>query len=217
METVYYTVRPKKLRKPKETGDLLFLVFVVICAALSVLATNVMAGPLHITQTAAKPKADNRVFAAPTIVIERKVIEAKTETKAETSETLTAPAPRYEITEAERTMLAQLVHQEAGNQCFEGKQGVAEVALRRREHPGFANSIEEIIFSPGQFAVAGTIAEATPSEEDFAAVDKAVLGDEPVIDDDVVFFNTSPENNRIYKKIQDHYFCREYPWWIGKW
>ncbi len=209
METVYYTIRPKKHRKQKDAGELLFLVFLVICSALSVFASNMMVGPLHITQTTAKPKADSRVFAAPTIVMERK--------KIETCENLTTPAPRYEITDAERTMLAKLVHQEAGNQCFEGKQGVAEVALRRREHPGFANSIEEIIFSAGQFAVAGTIAEAIPTEEDFAAVDKAVLGDEPVVEDDVVFFNTSPENDRIYRKIEDHYFCREYPWWIGKW
>lgn len=49
-------------------------------------------------------------------------------------------------------LLAQLVIAEAENQSELGKQLVADVVLNRVEHDSFPNSIEGVIFDPGQFS-----------------------------------------------------------------
>lgn len=48
-------------------------------------------------------------------------------------------------------ILTQLVHAEAGNQDLLGKRLVVDTVLNRVESPLFPDTIEEVIFQPGQF------------------------------------------------------------------
>lgn len=49
-------------------------------------------------------------------------------------------------------MLAAIIECEAGNQPYEGRLAVASVIINRMNNPRFANSISEVIYSPGQFS-----------------------------------------------------------------
>jgi len=55
-------------------------------------------------------------------------------------------------TASDLDMLAAIVECEAGNQPYEGRLAVASVVINRMKNPRFANSIAEVIYSPGQFS-----------------------------------------------------------------
>lgn len=75
-----------------------------------------------------------------------------------------------EVTESEIKMLAHLVKAEAGNQTFLGKQLVVDVVLNRMRSDKFPNTIEGVIYAPGQFACSGYFMNKKPSKEDYEAV-----------------------------------------------
>ncbi|NLO10001.1 MAG: cell wall hydrolase [Clostridiales bacterium] len=58
-----------------------------------------------------------------------------------------------DYTQEELKLLACLVHAEAGNQSYEGKLAVANVVLNRVKSSKYANTIEAVIYQPGQFTV----------------------------------------------------------------
>lgn len=108
-------------------------------------------------------------------------------------------------------LIAQLVQAEAGNQSFEGKCKVVDVILNRLEDPRFPNTVEEIIFAPGQFSVvrngAWEKAAYNMTEEDYAAV---VYEMEMHSDKDVLYFNCGDYvsgTTHLYK-CGDHYFSK---------
>lgn len=105
-------------------------------------------------------------------------------------------------------LLRRCVQAEAGNQCLEGKQAVANVVLNRVNHAAFPGSVYDVIMQPGQFGVVsnGSINSVTPDVDTYEAVDMALQG-LSVIPSDYVYFNTSP-NGADPIQIQDHYFCR---------
>ena len=59
-----------------------------------------------------------------------------------------------DYTQEELKLLACLVHAEAGDQSYEGKLAVANVVLNRVKSRKYANTIEAVIYQPGQFTVA---------------------------------------------------------------
>lgn len=122
---------------------------------------------------------------------------------------------RYDtITDEERDLIAGIVWLEAGNQPFEGQQAVAEVILNRRAAENFPDTIAGVIHQedPVQFTTAKNLAIAQPGEEQYEAVEAALTG-EAVVDWDVVYFGRSPQNDNLFAKIGDHYFCRQYDWY----
>ncbi|OAO81835.1 cell wall hydrolase [Anoxybacillus flavithermus] len=66
-------------------------------------------------------------------------------------ETLRIPQP---ISQADKDLLARLVHAEAKGEPFAGKVAVATVVLNRVDHPNFPNTIREVIYdrSGGYYA-----------------------------------------------------------------
>lgn len=71
------------------------------------------------------------------------------------------------------TLLAQLVHAEAGNQSLLGKRYVVDVVLNRVESSRFKEStIKDVIYAPNQFTPArnGSLTKMVPTEEDYEAV-----------------------------------------------
>lgn len=59
-------------------------------------------------------------------------------------------------------LLALLAYAEAGNQGLRGMQLVCDVVMNRVDSPRFPNTVEEVIYQPGQFSVVtnGALEEA---------------------------------------------------------
>lgn len=70
----------------------------------------------------------------------------------------------------ELKLLACLVHAEAGDQSYEGKLAVANVVLNRMKSSKYPNSIDAIIYQPGQFTVAksGSLAKQLNKYESYS-------------------------------------------------
>lgn len=108
-------------------------------------------------------------------------------------------------------LLARLIHAEAGNQDLTGKKYVADVVLNRVASPQFPDTIEEVIFQPGQFSVVnnGALEDArkTVTAEDYEAA-ISELTDQ--IDYEILFFdcNGYPIYGTPAFKHGGHYFTR---------
>lgn len=95
-----------------------------------------------------------------------------------------------EIVLGEMELLAQLVQAEAGNQSLEGKRLVVDVVLNRVADPRFPDTVEEVIFQPGQFSVVnnGAFEKAAwhMEDSDYAAV---AIEYEMHTNEEVLYFN----------------------------
>ena len=103
------------------------------------------------------------------------------------------------------SLLYSLVQAEAGNQDLDGCRLVADVVLNRIDSEKFPNTMEEVIYAPGQFSVikngAFKKAQGKISEKVVQAVDMELSGKR--LNYDVLYFNNS--NNGGWK-YGDHYF-----------
>lgn len=130
-----------------------------------------------------------------------------------------ARAARYvniKMTDEEMTELASIVFLEAGNQSMEGQQAVVEVIFNRVLHPEFPNTVHDVLHQGEnsgipQFSTIYAIHTASPVQEQYDAIYGALYGD-TILDADVVFFSQSGENSRVWGRIGNHTFCREYVW-----
>ncbi len=111
------------------------------------------------------------------------------------------------ITENERELLAKATYLEAGNQSMTGQRAVVEVILNRVMDDKFPDTIEAVLYQPGQFTTAPNLASATPSEEQYRAVDLTLETSTPILEPYVLLFATNiPDWQTKYEKIGAHYF-----------
>jgi len=120
------------------------------------------------------------------------------------------------MTDEERRELAAVVYLEAGNQPADGQQAVAEVVLNRAISEDFPGTVHDVLHqgegtSMPQFSTAGDIDSTEPPQTAYEAVDAALYG-ESSLPDEVVYFSSSGENDRVWGKIGDHVFCYGYEW-----
>ena len=101
----------------------------------------------------------------------KRIADAEKKKEVETSSTSQGSQP------ASSYLLAQLVESEATGEPYVGKVAVAEVVLNRVRDSGFPNSIEGVIYQPGQFQVVsnGRI-NMTPTQESINASNEALAG-----------------------------------------
>lgn len=116
----------------------------------------------------------------------------------------------------ERRELAEVISLEAGNQCAEGQQAVAEVILNRVISPEFPDTVHDVLHQGKdtprpQFSTIGNLALAEPVAAQYNAIDAALYGPS-ILPEDVVFFSRNGENDRVWGRIQDHVFCYKYIW-----
>lgn len=112
--------------------------------------------------------------------------------------------------------MAAIVFLEAGNQCMDGQQAVAEVILNRVISGDFPDTVHDVIHQGEdscvpQFSTAAYIDTAEPTSDQYEAIQRALHGPS-ILPEDVVFFALDAENDRIWGKIGDHVFCRQYIW-----
>ena len=110
-------------------------------------------------------------------------------------------SPETELTEAEKTLLAQIVHAEAGNQDEIGKRLVADVVLNRMYSSEYPDSAAEVIYQKNQF----TTPAQTYDPADTEAVEKEL---QARLDTDVLYFRAGGYHKGRTKLYQhgDHYF-----------
>ena len=101
------------------------------------------------------------------------------------------PVPYYNVTKYERELLERLVYHEGNTESIECQKAIASVVFNRLydEHNRFGNSIEEVIYAPGQFTVASYLFEDEPTETNKEAVDW-VIWNGPSIDEKIQFFRS---------------------------
>lgn len=124
-------------------------------------------------------------------------------------EPLERPEPRYEgihLDQADRQLLARVVWVEAQGESFEGQQAVAEVVLNRMADPRFPSSVAGVIYAEGQFRSVKFLDEATPSQTQYEAIDRALFGPY-VLPKDVFHFATFRTNENVWGQIGGHIFC----------
>ena len=130
-----------------------------------------------------------------------------------------ARAARYvyiDMTDEELEELAEILFLEAGNQSAEGQQAVVEVVFNRVLHSGFPDTVHDVLHQGEgtdvpQFSTISLLGTVTPTQAQYDAINEALYGD-TLTDPDVVFFSRGGENDRVWRKIGDHVFCREYIW-----
>ena len=93
---------------------------------------------------------------------------------------------------------------------------MVEVVFNRVLHSGFPDTVHDVLHqgedsSVPQFSTIYGIGSATPTQAQYDAIAGALYGD-TILDADVVFFSHNGENDRVWGKIGDHVFCREYIW-----
>lgn len=138
------------------------------------------------------------------IIIERVYIpDPIIETEIETRyvQVLIDKEPETSVTDAEKKLLAGIVHAEAGNQDMIGKRLIADVVLNRVESSKFPNTVTEVIYQTGQFE--------DPAEnytaDDLEAVEKEL---QERLDKRVLYFRTETYHEGSKKLYQHgaHYF-----------
>ncbi len=105
--------------------------------------------------------------------------------------------------------LARIIQKEAGGSSLDGKLGVANVVINRKDSPLFPNTIREVIFAKGQFppAYSAGFTTLTPSAACFMAAKLALNGNNTV--GDSLYFNHVPfagKANDLYAVIDGQYF-----------
>lgn len=117
-----------------------------------------------------------------------------------------------ELSAWDEELLARHAWREARGEGILGMRMVIEVVLNRVLSPHFPNTVEEVLYQPGQFTPYGgalELEDITPTEAQYEAVSLA-LSETPVTDEDVVFFATTPLYGEIFMHVGGHYFTH-YP------
>jgi len=111
--------------------------------------------------------------------------------------------------------LSRVISAESGNQPLEGMIGVGNVVLNRakEENTAFPNTIYDVIYQPGQFAVADTGAVKLVPRECAVVAAKLCLEGYNTVGDSLYFHNPAisttqwfRNNKTYYATIQDHEF-----------
>ena len=110
------------------------------------------------------------------------------------------------VTEADYELLAKIVYLEARGESAEGQQAVVEVIFNRVLDTRFPDTIEGVIYAPGQFCTVPMLDSAYPSEMQYAAIDAAMCSDGIV--GDAIYFATRPLTKNCVRQIGCHYFCQ---------
>jgi spore germination cell wall hydrolase CwlJ-like protein len=104
-------------------------------------------------------------------------------------------------------MLAKIVWVESRGECDKGQQAVVEVILNRMHHWYFKGSLYEVLSAKNQFSSWKLKDSAKPTQKELNNIQKVLDGNTKILNNDTVYFSTSPRNNKITAHIGGHYFC----------
>lgn len=134
---------------------------------------------------------------------ERKAKEEAEKKAAEAKKEENRPA---DISSDDRTLLAAIIHCEAGGEPYEGQVAVGAVIMNRVRSSSFPNTVREVVYQKGQFgpAITGKLDRVLASGEIYnscyEAADAALAGENPV--GEALYFG----NGSTGQLIGNHYF-----------
>lgn len=112
----------------------------------------------------------------------------------------------FELTDAEKRLLAKVVWVEARGESKKGQQAVAEVVLNRLASDRFPDTLNDVIYAENQFKSAKHLDKAKPYQLQYEAVDNALYGPY-ILSNDVYYFATTPKTEKVWGQIGGHVFC----------
>lgn len=186
-------------------GLITCVIICVLCALISIASVVlVYVKPHEVKVNVEQPSyVSDDVFLA---LDAEKIIEEPIVVEEEETPLKTNRYSELEITEEDRELLARIVYLEARGQSFSGQRAVAEVVLNRVLDSRFPDTVYEVLYAPGQFTPAKSIASTTPTETQYEVVD-CVIDETPITTENTVYFATSALTKNVFAKIGDHYFC----------
>lgn len=115
-------------------------------------------------------------------------------------------------TENDLYVLSHIISAEAGNCSEDMMLSVGSVVLNRVADDRFPNSIEEVVFQPGQYAPTWNGTYYDEPTEDAVEAAKTLLEGGAVIDSSVVWQSNFPQGEGVYDTIESPwgtvmYFC----------
>lgn len=186
-------------------GLITCVIICVLCALISIASVILIyVKPHEVKVNVEQPSyVSDDVFLA---LDAEKIIEEPIVVEEEETPLKTNRYSELEITEEDRELLARIVYLEARGQSFSGQRAVAEVVLNRVLDSRFPDTVYEVLYAPGQFTPAKSIASTTPTETQYKVVD-CVIDETPITTENTVYFATSALTKNVFAKIGDHYFC----------
>lgn len=118
-------------------------------------------------------------------IIEEIVIEKEVLVKINNTENMV-----YNITSAEREMLARLVYLEANTESLECQKAIVSVVINRWQSGYWGDTLEDVVYYPNQFSPARLIDQTTPTNTNYQAVDY-VLKNGTTVENFVLYFRAS--------------------------
>lgn len=101
------------------------------------------------------------------------------------------------ISEEEIDLLARIVRAEAQTEPFIGKVAVVDVIMNRVDDPQFPDTVEDVIYAPGQFQPVMNGEIQKPADKlSMEAVETAISNEEDVTNDSLFFYNPDIATNR---------------------
>lgn len=94
---------------------------------------------------------------------------------------------QIEISNSERELLARILYREARGESIECQRAVISTIINRWKSGKWGNTIEEVIYSPGQFSTAKYVSSTTPEEEQYEVIDY-ILENGTTIPDNIIYF-----------------------------
>lgn len=82
-------------------------------------------------------------------------------------------------TSSDVTLLARLIDAEAGGESYRGKVAVGAVVVNRLRDSRYPNTVREVIYQRGQFAIHAMATRGAPSESSVRAAEAALRGEDP--------------------------------------
>ena len=125
-------------------------------------------------------------------------------------ETAVSRYTNYDLTFAERQLLARVVWVEARGESARGQQAVAEVVFNRLMSDGFPDNLRDVIYGENQFRSVKFLDDAEPGQAQYQAIENAIYGPY-VLPTDVTYFARYATNNNVWGTIGGHIFCYEHP------
>lgn len=114
-----------------------------------------------------------------------------------------------EVTEYNIDMLARLIYAESGSTWCSNKMQyyVGSVVLNRVNSPYFPNTIEEVIFSPGQYTCVKNGKLCSKYDDRTRLCAEYLITHGSMLPDNVVFQAQGKQGDGVYEKVQNMYFC----------
>ena len=114
-----------------------------------------------------------------------------------------------EQTEYEIDLLARLIYAESGSTWCSNKMQyyVGSVVLNRVASPYFPNTLEEVIYSPGQYTCIKNGVLCSKYDDRTRHCAEYLITNGSMLPPNVVFQAQGKQGDGVYEKVQNMYFC----------